>query len=546
MKICTFILLIAISLGLAGGVFSQNLYWVGFPDKFGTSYSVNHPEEFLSNRAIARRIKQNIAVTTEDLPVSKQYLDSIELTGSTIRQQLKWLNGVVVEASPIQLEKIEQLSMVSEVRLIFDSTAATSSSDFGYLPKVSQQFTEQASTSEYGYGFKAINMVNGIPLHSLGYTGNGMLIAVIDAGFFHANQAAEIQPSFSGGRIVASKDFVTSGGDLFEESEHGTNVLSLMASNDSTTFVGTAPLASYLLLRSENVQNEQIIEEYTWAAAAEFADSAGADVITSSLGYTTFDVASQNHTYSDLNGNTTPVSRACSIAASKGILVVDAAGNEGNHDWKYIDAPADSYGILTVGAVNSNLSPAYFSSYGPSADGRIKPEVADLGVNIPVVAGDGTIRVGNGTSFATPVIAGISACLWQAFPSASAQELRSAIIESSSQYNAPNNIIGFGIPNMDVAFKLLLNSQDGDKCQNLEIHPNPFFDEIYITLSHPTSPTAIVNLYTLEGKEILSQTISVSQGIPTLLPVSKDLPTSIYIVEVECGDCRWTKKLVKH
>ncbi|HUX54230.1 MAG TPA: S8 family peptidase [Williamwhitmania sp.] len=545
MKICTFILLIAISLGLAGGVFSQNLYWVGFPDKFGTRYLVNHPEEFLSSRAIARRIKQNIAITNEDLPVSRQYLDSIELTGSTIRQQLKWLNGVVVEASPIELEKIEQLSTVSKVRLIFDSTTTSSTSDFGYLPKVSQQFTAQASTSEYGYGFEAIDMVNGISLHSLGFTGSGMIIAVIDAGFFHANQAAEIQPSFSGGRILASKDFVTAGGDLFEESEHGTNVLSLMASNDPNTFVGTAPLASYLLLRSENVQSEQIIEEYTWAAAAEFADSAGADIITSSLGYTTFDVASQNHTYSDLNGNTTPVSRACSIAASKGILVVDAAGNEGNHDWKHIDAPADSYGILAVGAVNSNLSPAYFSSHGPSADGRIKPEVADLGVNIPVVDGDGTIRVGNGTSFATPVIAGISACLWQAFPSASAQELRSAIIESSSQYNAPNNIIGFGIPNMDVAFKLLLSSQDGDKCQNIEIHPNPFFNEIYITLSHPTSPTAIVNLYTLEGKEILSQTVSVSQGIPTLLPVSKDLPTSIYIVEVECGDCRWKKKLVK-
>ncbi len=545
MKFSKFLLLIAIGLGLAGGVMSQNSYWIGFPDKLGSSYSADHPEKFLSERAIARRTKQNIAITPEDLPVSSQYLDSLKKTGVTIQFTLKWLNGAVVKATPDQLHRIEQLSIIAELKQIFDSSATSSPTESTHLPKISKNYIERASTNDYGSGNEAISMIDGTFLHSIGFTGNGMVIAVIDAGFYHANQVEELQPSFSNSRILDCKDFVSPNQNVFDDNEHGTNVLSIMAANEPNTFIGTAPMASYLLLRSENVQIEQIIEEYTWAAAAEFADSAGADIINSSLGYTTFDVEAQNHSYSELNGNTTPISRACSIAASKGILVVNSAGNEGNRDWKYIAVPADSYGILAVGAVNSNLQPTYFTSLGPSADGRVKPETAALGANIPVVDGDGTIRLSTGTSFSAPVMAGIAACLWQAFPLASAKEIREAILESASQFNAPNNSIGYGIPNMEKAYKLLLSEQTEGSCIEPLIHPNPFFNEIYITIGQPTSPTATVSLYSANGAKVVSTTIPITQGVASPLQIEEQLPNGIYIIEISCGECSWNKKLVK-
>jgi len=320
MKLFKILILIAISWGMEGRVYSQNIYWIGFVDKSGTTFSVNHPEEFLSSRAIGRRLKQNINITSEDLPVSNPYVDSLKKYGATIHFTLKWPNGAVIAATDEQLQNINKLALVNGIKLIFDATIMSSQTPMEYLPKTSNQNRDQAS--KYGYGQSAIEMVKGNYLHDLGYTGKNMLIAVIDAGFYHANIAAELQPSFANGRIIVSKDFVTSEGNIYEEFEHGTNVLSVMASNTPTTYIGTAPLASYLLLRSENVNSEQLLEEYTWAKAAEFADSAGTDIINSSLGYTTFDAADQNHSYSDLTGTITPISKACSIAASKGILIL--------------------------------------------------------------------------------------------------------------------------------------------------------------------------------------------------------------------------------
>ncbi len=310
---------------------------------------------------------------------------------------------------------------------------------------------------DYGQAFNQINMLNGIPLHDLGYDGAGMTIAVLDAGFLNANVLSAFDSLWLNNQIIGYKDFVSPlAPDIFGSHTHGTSVLSTMGANLPAEMVGTAPKADYWLLRSEDDATEYLIEELNWASAAEYADSVGVDVINSSLVYNTFDDPAQDHTYAYMDGNTTPITIAADLAASKGILVVNSAGNSGSSSWHYIGAPADGDSVFSIGAVNSSGVYASFSSTGPTYDGRIKPNVVAQGQGSTIISAySGNVISGNGTSFSSPITAGMVASLWQAHPDKKNTEIMEAIQQSATQALNPDSLLGFGIPDYFAAHTLL-------------------------------------------------------------------------------------------
>jgi len=512
----------------------ENRYLVYFADKEGTPFSIDQPEDFLSERAITRRMNQSIPITEEDLPVNPDYIDEVRALGDLeVIYSLKWFNAILIETQDSAvIEEIQQLEEVvaTEISPVLDN-------DFSIDMEAEDFLASPKNDYDYGPSFNQIDMLNGIPLHEAGYTGEDILIGVFDGGFTSALQDSSLKRVFAEDRIVATRNFITTTDSVFERSTHGTYVLSCMAGYLEDSLIGTAPDASYLLCITEDVSVERRIELANWAAAAEYADSAGVDVINTSLGYTLFDVDEENFTYELLDGNTTLITRASNIAASKGILPVTSAGNSGNSDWFYISAPADGDNVLAVGAVKADETIASFSSRGPRVDGAVKPNVVAQGrAAIVGDLGDG-IRTVNGTSFSSPILAGMAASLWQAVPQASAQEIFNAIEESASLYQNPNDSLGYGIPNFELALEQLqdlTNTRDfsvGN--QTLRLYPNPLADGMMLNLVAPKNFGESLNLelYDITGKQILSKRVSSIEGRARLqsMPV---LSEGLYIATV--------------
>jgi len=315
--------------------------------------------------------------------------------------------------------------------------------------------------------------LGGVDLHNQGFLGNNIIIAVFDAGFTGVNTLPIFDNLWTNNQILDLYDFVDNDYNVFEASSHGTMVLSTMGGYMADSLIGTAPFASYMLFRTEDSNSETLLEEDNWAAAAEYADSSGVDIINSSLGYTIlYDDLTNSHAYSDMDGNSTIITNAADLAASRGILVVNSAGNSGNNDWYYIGAPADGDSVLAVGAVSDIGEIASFSSRGPSFDGRVKPNVCAQGVLTVVADLDSTIRVANGTSFSAPLISGLAACLWEANSSWSNMDLLNHIEESAHLFLTANDSLGYGIPNFYNAYQNGL--QLGSNNNTLHIYPNPF------------------------------------------------------------------------
>ena len=309
-------------------------------------------------------------------------------------------------------------------------------------------------------------MLQGQRLHNIGLRGKGMTIAVLDGGFQNVN----VISAFTQANIVGTKDFVYPNSPFFyQETDHGTKVLSTMAANVPNVLIGTAPEARYWLLRCEDQQTEQPVEEDYWAMAAEFADSAGVDIISSSLGYNDYDSVPDYYHQRDLDGQTALISRTASMLAKKGIILVNSAGNSGMGPWKKISFPADADDILTVGAVNMEKKNAPFSGVGPTQDGRVKPDVMALGSPASLISGRGSIVRDMGTSFSTPLVAGLVACLWQAMPEKTALEIIELVRQTGSNAKDPDNIFGYGIPNFWRAYmigKVNNNNNNNDNHDN--------------------------------------------------------------------------------
>ncbi len=427
------------------------LYRVVLRDKAGTGFSTDCPEAFLSPRALERRRRQRIAVDSTDLPVSQKYIDAVATKGVSVVGKSKWNNSLLVRCDrPTLMMRVEKLPFVTEVKLVFSSPKQ-------YEPSVRASFRKEFQAwdtlQHHPYGITRDQMasLNGIRLHDAGYRGRGMVIAVLDAGFMNVDRI----PAFHGLKLVGLHDFVVPRStNIFQEMEHGTKVLSVMAVDQPDVFVGSAPQASYMLLRCEAQQTESLSEEDFWSEAVEFADSAGVDVINSSLGYHAYDDAATSYRYADLTGHKALISRMASLLAGKGIVLVNSAGNDGMGTWKKINVPADADDILTVGAVSPNGLNAAFSSVGPTADGRVKPDVVAYGSPTAIVSGRGTIVNDIGTSFSAPLVAGLAACLWQALPEKTAREIIELVRRSGNNAAHPDNVFGYGLPDFWKAYSL--------------------------------------------------------------------------------------------
>lgn len=445
------IVLTAFVLSLVGASAQQDTlkYRILLKDKAATTYSLEHPEAFLSQKALERRQRQHLPVDSTDLPVCGKYLDEIRKQGVRIVVAGKWENFVTVSCNDTtSIDRIAALPFVRSTEKVW--TAPRRKAKVPERDSLENRLTVHPD-SLYGVATAQIQLSNGQKLHEAGFRGEGKTIAIIDAGFHNADKMEAMRNI----RVLGTKDFVgPDGTDIYGESSHGMMVLSCIGMNRPNIMVGTAPEASFWLLRSEDEYSEQLVEQDYWAAAVEFADSVGVDVINTSLGYFTFDDPSKNYRLRDLNGRHALMSREASHIADKGMVLVCSAGNSGMSSWKKITPPGDAENVLTVGAVDRNAELAPFSSVGNTADGRIKPDVVAVGLGSDVMDTNGNQGKANGTSFASPIMCGMVTCLWQACPQLTAKQLIELVRRCGDRAAYPDNIYGYGVPDMWKAFQM--------------------------------------------------------------------------------------------
>lgn len=441
---------LAIALLATGASAQQDTlkYRISLKDKAATEYSFKKPEKYLSAKAIERRRKQNLPIDSTDLPVCRKYIDEIRKQGVKIVVTGKWDNFVTVSCNDTTLiDCIAALPFVLSTEKVWISPGAGKPSMATERDSVLNQPTIHPD-SIYGRAITQIQMSNGDKLHEAGFKGQGMTIAVIDAGFHNVDKITAMQNI----RILGTKDFVNQQADIFAESSHGMSVLSCIGMNRPDIMTGTAPEASFWLLRSEDEYSEHLVEQDYWSAAVEFADSVGVDVINTSLGYYSFDDKSKNYKYRDLDGRHALMSRQASHIADKGMILVCSAGNSGAGSWKKITPPGDADNVLTVGAIDKRAVLATFSSVGNTADHRVKPDVVAVGVGSDVIRTDGNQGRANGTSFSSPIMCGMVTCLWQACPTLTAKEVIELVRRSGDRAGFPDNIYGYGVPDMWKAY----------------------------------------------------------------------------------------------
>lgn len=477
MRYLVFILFLFTCLDLFSSESTKNIYWIQLNTKAGTPYDVMHPEQFLSGRSLERRARQGILIDSADLPVTPVYIDSLKSLGFNVKHTSRWMNGVIATYdSTKNIDSLYLPSFVSYVEL-----------RKGFRMKSKSDKFEKADSLEknvYAHSSEQVEMLNGHKLHNYS-KGKGVYIAVLDAGFENADSILPFENIRSEGRILGAKDFVNPGNDVYEESDHGTMVLSCMAMNKQGEMIGTAPEASYWLLRTEDVIDEYPIEEDYWIIGAEFADSVGCDVMNTSLGYTVFDNAVFDHNYGEYTGDSIRISKAANIAVSKGIVVVCSAGNEGGGLWRYISFPSEARDVLCVASVSSDRQISLFSSQGFENDTTIlKPDVAAMGSLTSLVSSDGQFVKSSGTSFSGPLIAGMAACLVGLFPDKKSIEIIDMIIKAGDRYPLHNDKYGFGIPDFGSIVEHEEDSLIVDYKQNLlsdiKFFPNPVSDFLFV------------------------------------------------------------------
>ena len=486
---------------------APNYYAVIFTDKDDNPFTLDEPEAFLTQRSIDRRNNQGIAYNNTDLPITPSYVQQVAEIGVEVWHRVKWINTLVIKTTDESLlDEINALPFVLEVSKIADINEYPPLNKKSFF-EVEEQIgsvsmednnTKSISSLDYGNALAQIELINGVPLHDAGFQGQGMVIAVLDGGFYGVPERKVFDSLYANNQILGARDFASENNNPFEGSTHGTKVLSTMGANWPGAMIGTAPKASYWLLRTEYTDYENIIEEYNWLVGAAFADSVGADIINSSLGYNTFDDSNMDHSWSDLDGNTAIVTIGADLAAAKGILVVNSAGNEGGNDWQYITCPADGDSVFAIGAVEYNGTLAYFSSRGRPEDPRIKPNICAVGSNTIVADPywDG-ITSSSGTSFSSPTIAGMTACLWQAIPELNNKQIMEAIEWSSSQYNNPDNDYGYGIPDYQLAYIMVDVKKISSDGNNLMVYPNPAKDILFL---ENLTDHMVVEIYDINGK----------------------------------------------
>jgi serine protease AprX len=535
--------LIIVFLLLSGvASWSQEDAWVYFANKPNSAAFLSNPLTMLTQRSLDRRTTQNIALDIKDVPVHQPYIDQVEAAnGITIYAKSKWLNCVHVRGNYDDVQALSALAFVDHIEYANRNLNTGNRKASQKRVKPFHKTMETETAFNYGTSLNQIQMLNGVTLHEQNYTGSGKIIAVMDGGFPGVNTASTFSRLRDNGQILGGYDFVNRSEEFYTGISHGTMVLSTMGGYKNNQLVGTAPDAQYYLFITEDGDNEGPLELSLWVEAAEEADRLGVDVINTSLGYTQFDNPDYDFTYEDMDGQVSFASRGLDIAYSRGMICVIAAGNEGNSDWHYISSPADATHALTIGAVNASENPAGFSSYGPSADGRIKPDVAAQGQQSVISGTSGTVGTGNGTSFASPILAGMVASFWQALPGKTNEEIMQLIKESASIYNNPNDRIGYGIPNFGQALATALGTQQfATDNTRFTVYPNPIHDQM--TIAFPDNyEYANLSLYNAIGQKVMEQ--PVSSGNPTIF--LNTLQSGMYLYKIQTQTFSQSGKLVK-
>ena len=507
-------------------------YLITFKDKTNSPYSITKPLEFLSQRSVNRRQKQSITVKTRDLPVNPTYLSEIKKLGAKIWFTSRWMNAALIQTSEANLQTVLKLPFVKGLEI----NGTIDDPDSRSARKVSKFETLDNQSFNYGLSKIQNEMIGVNVMHDLGYKGEGMMIGILDAGFNNADKIPAFKALFDEKRIVGTYDFVKKETSVYEDDSHGTEVLSCMGAFLEGSMVGSAPKASFLLLRSEDAPTEYIIEEANWLFAAEYADSVGVDLINSSLGYTTFDDAKTNHTYAQLDGNTTIAAKAADWAASVGIVCVISAGNDGNGAWKYVSTPADADSVLTVGAVDMNRLYARFSSLGIPTDKRTKPDVVAMGQSAAVIPPSGSVSTASGTSFSSPILCGMVAGYWQANPTLTAIQVMENVRKSGSQAAKPDKILGYGIPNL---FKVLAIQEEVSSFY--KVYPNPTKAEITVELNDFTGKNYEATLMDVAGRIYQNETLKNRVQMFSL----EKMPSGIYFLRVGNEEKSNVVKLIK-
>ena len=532
--------LIVLFFSLAGSLQSQEsvMYRLHLKDKGNLSLSTTNPGSFLSSKSIERRKKQNLPVDFFDLPLNQAYLETISETGATIRTYSKWVNTVVVYLKDLEiLNKLKNLPFVDSLYCVWKGNLPVNIKKYDNIPLIPD--FRQNTINSYGDAFIQIALNNGHLLHDAGFRGKGLTIAVLDGGFINVDKI----DFFNQERIKEIRNFNHEVSDILRESaEHGTKVLSCMLSDKSGEMVGTAPDADYYLFRTEVMNEEFPVEEDYWIAALEYADSLGVDIVTSSLGYTDFDDISMNHKQEQLDGQTIPISRAANLAASRGILLFNSAGNDGNKNWRKVNFPADAENMITVGGIDKDSIRSAFSSLGYTADKRIKPDLMAMGSGVSILDNSGNIKKSNGTSFSTPILAGLAACLWEALPDLNSFALLDLLRESGNCFQNPDSLMGYGIADV---YKAYLSKKNNVKLIPVSSDPvyisiNPFDNRLYINLINSDQYNrCVLDIYTVLGNCILS-----ASRLSGSIDISS-LQKGIYIACLRMNDKQWVRKLVK-
>lgn len=529
--------------------YQPDRFFAIFSDKAHTQYDLTEPAAFLSQRALKRRAGIDRAIDSLDLPVNRIYLDSLRQLGATVHLSSKWLNGAVFSVdSGTDITPLIALDFVKKVDTVryqyFPPDIQNNGMQVSVETDRQQQLVQAPTGFEYGYADNQTELMNLKPLHKEGFKGEGVWIAVLDAGFYNVDNMQGFAHLFQDNRIISTKDFVDGDQYVFHGSVHGQLVLSIMAAWYPGIFAGSAPEASYILLRSEDTGSEYPVEELNWAAAAEYADSIGADIINSSLGYNTYGHPDLSYDYRDMDGNTAYVTRAADIAASRGILVVNSAGNDGENTWFRIGAPADGDSVLAVGAVDQLGRYAEFSSVGPAYDGDVKPNVAAVGKDTWFVNYNEQVGAGNGTSFAAPLLAGASACLWQAFPELSNMDIFDLIQKSSSRYLNPDSLTGHGIPDFQLAAVLQRENEIQTKPGlDAMIIPNPFDDYFYL-VTKMVLQNPVFEIYDMNGRLVERYTgVTESQSGLYKLSGLDHYDQGLYLLRVSTSSTSFVLKL---
>lgn len=548
-----FLAIILLGVAFSGSLAAQDRYAVFYKYKPQQILSLDKPSEFLSQKALDRRSKEGVTPDSLDLPVSQKYVDEVYQKSNYILYSSKWFNATLLVTDASNVKEIEALPFVDRVELVGRGFIPSPNARIGkriyasvtnkYCPPDAENARILAANEET-YDFQ--NSLLGIDLmHEEGFTGKGITIAVFDAGFPGAQTASPLAHLQTNGQIISTKDFVRPwNNNVYSDNQHGTNVLSLIGSNEPGKMLAGAPDANYILSMTEEIATEYWVEEYNWVRAAEYADSLGTDIISSSVGYWDFDDPDMNYTLEDLDGETTIIARGASIAASKGILVVNSAGNSGPSA-STLNSPSDAKGILAIGSVNKELNVSNFSSRGPTGDGRIKPDLAAFGEGTTLVRSNGEVGFSNGTSFSAPQVAALAAGLWESHPEWTKDELIEALLNSGTQGDDPDNILGYGIPNFFRAYYgEILAVEDNAEVLAWSVYPNPVLGD-QLNIYFGNSLSAEFALIDLNGRALQNETLNRATVKEPFRILLQGVKPGFYVIQMQDGSLIKQSKLIR-